>query len=190
MVCPACGASIVDGVRFCARCGTAVAASPLHQPQPPAYSSAPTPLAAHYAAPFTPRPRVQRNLQAVSVLWFVYAAYRVFEGLVGIFFLHAFTTHSFLPGFPFNHAVLASGPQWLAAVVPVIAAYTIVSVALSVIAGWSLLTRRSWGRTLAIIVAILSLLKFPFGTALGIYTLWVMAPAASALEWDAIADQG
>jgi hypothetical protein len=33
-------------------------------------------------------------------------------------------------------------------------------------------------------MGILALLKFPFGTALGIYTLWVLAPQASAVEWD------
>ena len=42
---------------------------------------------------------------------------------------------------------------------------------------------------LAIIAAILALLKFPIGTALGIYTLWVLAPGASGLEYDAIADR-
>ncbi len=52
-----------------------------------------------------------------------------------------------------------------------------------------LLNRRPWGRTVAIIVAILALVKFPFGTALGIYTLWVLAPGASGLEYDAIADR-
>ena len=40
-----------------------------------------------------------------------------------------------------------------------------------------------------IIVAVLSLLKIPFGTALGIYTLWVLAPADSGTEYDSIADR-
>jgi hypothetical protein len=35
----------------------------------------------------------------------------------------------------------------------------------------------------------LALLKFPFGTALGIYTLWVLAPSTSGMEYDAIADR-
>jgi hypothetical protein len=41
----------------------------------------------------------------------------------------------------------------------------------------------------AIIAAIFALIKFPLGTALGIYTLWVLAPGASGLEYDAIADR-
>ena len=42
------------------------------------------------------------------------------------------------------------------------------------IAGFGLIKFKSWARILAIILAILNLLAFPIGTALGIYTLWVM----------------
>ena len=38
-------------------------------------------------------------------------------------------------------------------------------------------------------MSILSMIHFPIGTALGIFTLWVLAPAASALEYEAIADR-
>jgi hypothetical protein len=33
---------------------------------------------------------------------------------------------------------------------------------------------RPWGRVLAIIIAALSLINFPWGTAFGVYALWVM----------------
>jgi hypothetical protein len=72
---------------------------------------------------------------------------------------------------------------------PLILVATVCAAALALIAGYSLMTRRPWGRILAIIAAILTLLKFPLGTALGIYTLWVLAPGASGLEYDAIADR-
>ncbi|MFW6184756.1 MAG: hypothetical protein ACOC8X_13230 [Chloroflexota bacterium] len=42
------------------------------------------------------------------------------------------------------------------------------------LAGYGLLKRRSWGRLLALIVGILNLFNFPLGTALGVYTLWVL----------------
>jgi hypothetical protein len=48
--------------------------------------------------------------------------------------------------------------------------------------------RKPWGRILAIVIAILALIHIPFGTAMGIYTLWVLAPSASGAEYDAIAD--
>lgn len=45
---------------------------------------------------------------------------------------------------------------------------------LAVAAGWGLLEHTQWGRIVAIVAAILSLIRFPFGTALGIWTLIVL----------------
>ncbi len=45
---------------------------------------------------------------------------------------------------------------------------------LRVVTGVALLKRRRWARLLGIIVAVLGLLSFPFGTFLGIYGLWVL----------------
>ena len=42
------------------------------------------------------------------------------------------------------------------------------------LAGYGLLKYKSWARILAIILAILNLILFPIGTALGIYTLVIM----------------
>ena len=43
-----------------------------------------------------------------------------------------------------------------------------------ILAGYGLLNYKGWARILTIILAILNLILFPIGTALGIYTLWVM----------------
>ena len=43
-----------------------------------------------------------------------------------------------------------------------------------VLAGYGLLNYKSWARILAIILAILNLILFPIGTAIGIYTLVIM----------------
>lgn len=43
-----------------------------------------------------------------------------------------------------------------------------------VIAGFGLLKFRSWAQILTIVLSVLGLLNFPFGTALGIYGLWVL----------------
>jgi len=43
-----------------------------------------------------------------------------------------------------------------------------------IIAGIGLLLRRRWGRILALVVGFLSLISFPIGTALGLYTIWVL----------------
>jgi len=43
-----------------------------------------------------------------------------------------------------------------------------------ILAGIGLLKRREWGRILALVVGILSLIDIPIGTALGVYTIWVL----------------
>lgn len=55
--------------------------------------------------------------------------------------------------------------------------------AVGLLAGWGLLTWKDWARILAIILGVLNLINFPFGTALGIYTLWVLLPAESEREY-------
>jgi hypothetical protein len=49
-----------------------------------------------------------------------------------------------------------------------------------IIAGLGLLKFRPWARILAIILGALHLLSFPFGTALGVYTLVVLLNAETA----------
>jgi hypothetical protein len=44
----------------------------------------------------------------------------------------------------------------------------------SIIGGWGLLKYKSWSRILMIIISGLNLLHIPFGTALGIYGMWVL----------------
>ena len=42
------------------------------------------------------------------------------------------------------------------------------------ICGYGLLTKKSWGRIFGIILSCLSLISIPFGTAIGIYGLWIL----------------
>jgi uncharacterized membrane protein (DUF2068 family) len=43
----------------------------------------------------------------------------------------------------------------------------------TLIAGVGLLTRKSWATLFALIVGCLKLFSFPFGTAMGIYAIWI-----------------
>lgn len=143
--------------------------------QPPLYAMAP--------------PRVQRNLQLLGILWCIFGAYRAVAGFIGIFAVRIlserqFNRYGWTWHANFHHPF---GPPWVGALVPFIAITAAVMAALAFLVGFGLLSRRSWGRVLAIVIAILSLLKFPIGTALGIYTLWVLVPSQSAREYDAIA---
>ena len=52
------------------------------------------------------------------------------------------------------------------------------------IAGWGLLQREPWARVLAVVLAFISLFNIPFGTAIGVYTLWVLLPSDSQQQYD------
>ena len=43
-----------------------------------------------------------------------------------------------------------------------------------IIAGVGLFKRKEWGRILTLIISVLHLVNFPFGTAVGIYCIWAM----------------
>jgi hypothetical protein len=176
MVCQACGTPVADGVHFCSKCGAQVVAAQQVYAQPP------MPM---YL------PRVQRHLQTLGILWCVFGVLRVISGLVGMIFLRAMSTHNFGDdAWMFGgrwHGPFA--PMWIGSLWPVIAITAVFAAALALIAGYGLLNRRPWGRVLAIIAGVLAMIKFPIGTALGIYTLWVLASGASGLEYDAIADR-
>ncbi|WP_128912490.1 hypothetical protein [Granulicella sibirica] len=190
MVCPTCGASF-DGVgNFCPHCGSRVTqqAGPASPPPPyPGYGYG-VPVQGYpppaYAIPQTMR--VQRNLQLLAILWGCFAVYRLVTGIVSIFFLHMFTHRGmFGHHFPFG----SDGAPWVAAMMPFNIVTTLGFVGLAVLVGYGLFERRPWGRTTAIVMSILSMIHFPIGTALGIFTLWVLAPASSALEYESIADR-
>jgi len=44
----------------------------------------------------------------------------------------------------------------------------------NVLAGFGLLAHANWARILALVLGALNLLKVPWGTALGLYTFWVL----------------
>jgi hypothetical protein len=183
MVCQRCGRP-VEGA-FCSNCGVPV------QPPPAVYGAGPVlpPPGAYGASPVAVYiPRVGRHLQTLGILWCVYGIYRAAAATFAVLFLMGVATPSFfgyvggrgVPFLPF--APVMSG---LAAVAGV---FILITSCLAFATAYALMTRKPWGRTLAIVVAIISLIKLPVGTALGIYTLWVLAPGASGAEYDAIAD--
>jgi len=55
-----------------------------------------------------------------------------------------------------------------------IAGFLLILSAPALIGGWGLIKGKSWSRVLMIVISALHLLSFPFGTALGIYGLWVL----------------
>ena len=54
-------------------------------------------------------------------------------------------------------------------------------------AGYGLLERESWARLLALVLGFVSLFNVPLGTALGIYTFWVLLPSHADEEYRRLA---
>lgn len=52
------------------------------------------------------------------------------------------------------------------------------------IGGYYLMQRRIWARNLLIVLGVINLLNFPVGTAIGIYTLWVLLNAQAKPVYD------
>ena len=119
--------------------------------------------------------RVQGHLRNVAVLWLVYSALRLLPGL----FLSSFSNW----GIPFTDDI----PFFVHGIVRSVAGVFVATGLIGVIAGWGLYERRSWARILAIVLAFISLVHPPFGTAIGIYTLWVLLPASSEMEYQRMA---
>jgi hypothetical protein len=115
------------------------------------------------------------KVKALSLVWFAYSAFSLLMGMAGLSFAHAFLSNHFGN---WSHGPWGDGPgpqEWLGpAILHFIWVAIIIRSALAFFAGWGLHERSQWGRVVAIVAAILSLIKFPFGTALGIWTLVVL----------------
>lgn len=172
MFCDQCGREATADAHFCSNCGRALPGRIANQPVP----VQPIPV---YAVRTN---RVDSHIRILGVLWLVAGALRLM-GVVSLWFvgkmifpsvLSAVGNH-FTLGDPISHLVQA-GLVFASALLAVEAA-------LAFFAAWGLLDRQGWGRIVAIIAGILSLWRIPFGTALGIYTLWVLLPASSEAEY-------
>ncbi len=187
MVCQSCGSPVAGPGAFCTRCGVQApfVASPGAPPYPPPAAYAP-PRA--YPPPIYTR--VTRHLQALGILWFVYGAYRAASGLFGALVLAGLSSRTGIErwGLPGRMWGFPHGPM-LGAMAGFVIVYTGISAALAFVTGYGLSTRSSWARILAIVAGVLALFHPISGTALGIYTLWVLAPNTSGAEYTAIAEQ-
>jgi len=175
MYCPHCGKLIQGGQKYCPECGKPVTAIPA-TPVPSASQGPPSPP---YVPPSPPPTAGRRDLawhiRLLGILWIIFGALRIVPAL---FFL-SFTRVGipFLP-WQVRHWI---GP----ALVPLGILFTASAVA-GIIAGWGLLQRESWARVLALVLGVIALIHPPLGTALGIYTLWVLIPSHCEAEYRAL----
>lgn len=167
MFCDKCGTPISSGAQFCSSCGKAVGASPIGAP------------------PVVARPvsdgRVQRHIQLLASLWLANGILRFVE--VGSILIAG----QMLP-FLMNWGMGGRFMNWPFSFLP-FGLYSIAGLfaffgILHLLLAWGLFQREPWARPLGLVIGFLALLRPPFGTALGIYTIWVLLPEHAAQEYE------
>lgn len=162
MFCDGCGATVQAGQAFCGRCGKQIVG----------------PIA--IAQPFSGR--VQEHVHLLGILWLAVSALTAVGGLVllllgGTFFPHLREMTQVPPDVPIG---------FFTSLFTVLGIVVLAKAACGFIAGWGLLHREPWARVVSLVLAFIALFNIPFGTAIGIYTLWVLLPSQSQKEYDAM----
>jgi hypothetical protein len=115
---------------------------------------------------------VARHVQILGILWIVVSFLRLIPAVAMVFFGHI--------GIPFLTIPMRG---FLMPIMGALGVYLAITAIVGFLIGWGLIDHQPWARMLAIIVGCLKLIDFPFGTALGIYTLWVLVPQGAEAEY-------
>jgi hypothetical protein len=125
------------------------------------------------------------KVKALGVVWLIYAAVAMVTGIAALAFANAFFSGHFGP---WMNGPWANGPMppfWFGpAILRFAWVFLLARVCLAALAGFGLLERAQWGRIVAIVAAILCMIKFPFGTAMGIWTLIVLLGYRNSTLYD------
>ncbi len=156
MFCDQCGTPLQAGQKFCSRCGKEITGL--------VFTGAPRPG------------RVEGHVRLLGILWMAFSALEVVGGVVALI----------VGGWVFGPDGPAAGaPSFVRPLVAIAGIFSIIKGAFGFPAGWGLLNRQSWARPMALIVGVISLFfHIPFGTAMGVYTLWVLLPTRSEEEYE------
>jgi len=163
MFCDGCGAAMQAGQAFCGRCGKAIVGP---------------------VSVIPPRiGRVQGHVHLLAILWLAVSALNTVGGIVLYVIANTLFAHPLEIG--------PGGPPtaFLRPLLSVIGILILAKAAVGFFAGWGLMNREPWARVLALVLGFVALFNIPFGTAIGVYTLWVLLPAQSQEEYDALVGQ-
>lgn len=156
MFCDRCGTELQAGQRFCGSCGKPAGVTVV-----PAADG-----------------RVGRHITILAVLWLAASALN----LIGAAAL--FMVGNVIVG----HIIVRMQGGWpwqgfLQGLLSTLALLVFVKALAGFAAGWGLLERQPWARPLTLVLGFISLLNIPLGTALGIYTIWVMVSRQAEEEY-------
>ncbi len=163
MFCDGCGAAVESGQAYCSKCGKQLLAPVLMAGAVPG--------------------RVQQHSHLLGILWLAMSALYAVIGLIMVVLGNTLFAHLHEMGAP---PEVPTG--FLTAIVSTVGILILAGAASGFFAGWGLLHREAWARVVALVLAFMSLFVVPFGTAIGVYTMWVLLPGASQQEYDAMVE--
>ncbi|HEX4487025.1 MAG TPA: zinc ribbon domain-containing protein [Terriglobales bacterium] len=160
MFCESCGTALQSNQPFCSGCGKEIR---------PGIQIA-----------YPRRGRVQEHVRLLGIFWLALGALNTVASLGMIF----------VGNFVFTHQIDSGHGEpvprnMLHFILTVVGTVVLAKAALELLAGWGLLHREPWARMLSLVLAFFALFSIPFGTALGVYTLWVLLPSESDQEYRA-----
>ena len=161
MFCDACGTAVQPGQGFCGKCGKQIVGPVTAMQQRPG--------------------RVQSHLQLLGILWLAISAFNTIGGVVLYILANTLFAHLNEMGAPPE-----APTAFLRPLLSVIGIFVLAKAAVGFMAGWGLMHREPWARVVALVLGFISLFNIPFGTAVGVYTLWVLLPAQSQQEYDSV----
>ena len=145
MFCDHCGSSLAPGTNVCPACGRAIV---------PTNTLASVPS------------RLERHLRPLGILWIVASCFFLFPAM--IMMILGTVVHFSIPGTEQLARLLGPFVLFLVGAILFFVSFC------GIFLGYGLMRRQSWARIPAIVLGVISLFHPPFGTALGIYTLWVL----------------
>jgi predicted nucleic acid-binding Zn ribbon protein len=161
MFCDGCGAAVQPGQAFCSQCGKQILG----------------PVAVTRGR----SGRVHQHAHLLGILWLAVSAFNAVAGLILLVLANTLFAHLHEMGAP---------PQvpagFLSSLLTAIAIIILAKAACGFFAGWGLLQREPWARIVALVLAFISLFSIPIGTAIGVYTLWVLLPGDSEREYESM----
>lgn len=154
MYCTTCGNPITADQAVCSKCGNATAVGNMQGGIN----------------------RVSQHYRTLGILQIIYSGLHVLAGLVLLF----------IARFVFAGIIGMAEPRPPVFVQPLlmfiglcIAGFS----AIGLIGGIGLLNRSPWARTVTLVAGFLELLNVPLGTALGVYSIWVLLSSGSEEEY-------
>ena len=157
MFCEQCGEKLEANQRFCSRCGREVVGVVPGYPR---------------------RSRVQEHVRLLAIFWFALSALNVLGGIVLVTLANTLFVHFHDLGAP------DAPTAFLHPLLTFIGIFVLAKAAIGAATAWGLLNREPWARVMALVLAFVSLMNVPLGTAVGVYTLWVLLPAQAEEEYE------